>query len=598
MNIGSVHTSRLSWLQREMQQKGISICIIPHADAHQSEYISPDDALVEWYSGFTGSAGTLVVGLNSIGLWTDGRYAIQAKIQLADTPIHLFIDGYDNVVGYDTWIEQGVAEGDVIGVDASVFSYKQYKAINELCVKNKLHLNATFQPINELWKDKPTPVYLSPFVLEEKFSGEHVRSKLQRVRTEIAKLGATCCLVSALDEIAWLLNCRGSDIEYNPVFKSFLFIKNDTLVVFLHQATCSPQVISYLVSIGVEIAEYDAILPYLHTIRNVNVVYDADKVSAALLGAFDSSVIKIETISPIARLKSIKNESEIHGCKNAMRKDGVVWVKLWRWLEDELVKQKVVTEEIVAKKLTELKKQQEGFVCESFKSIVAYAQNAAICHYAIANNKLIESSSLVLIDTGTHYVDGTTDTTRVIALGELSSLQKKEITLVLKGHIALAQAVFLKGTKGFQLDALARQFLWKEGYDYAHGTGHGVGHCLNVHEGYASISPRAVQIALQAGMFITNEPGLYKENEYGVRIENVMLVKQVESDTSGRLLHFDTLTLCPLDTRMIDKTLMTDEEHVWVEKYQQKVCDELSPLLDDEERDWLKEKTSYSKFNY
>jgi Xaa-Pro aminopeptidase len=328
----------------------------------------------------------------------------------------------------------------------------------------------------------------------------------------------------------------------------------------------------------------------LQSIRNANVLFDGTMVNAAMIEALDASNKKINVSSPIAQLKAIKNEVEIEGCRRAMRKDGVVWVKLWQWIETELALSNTLSEDLIAKKITQLKEKQEEFVCESFKSIVAFAQNAAICHYAISSNQLVRKESLLLVDTGTHYLHGTTDTTRVIGLGELSSMQKKEVTLVLKGHIALAQAVFLKGTKGFQLDALARQFLWKDGYDYAHGTGHGIGHCLNVHEGYASISPRAVQVALQPGMLITNEPGLYKENEYGMRIENVMLVKEVGNDRSGRFLCFETLTLCPIDMQIIDKTMLTEEELIWLEQYQQKVFDELSPYLTEEERVWLKNK--------
>lgn len=574
-----------------MQRCGISVCVIPHADMHQNEYISKSDAYLEFYSGFTGSAGTLVVTLDFIGLWTDGRYAIQAKQEIKNTPIHLFVEGVDGVVDFFTWIEQCIIEGNILGIDASLFSYNHYTKICKLCKKRNVELNLSFQPIDELWINRPKAAFQLPFILDQHFVGEYVESKLKRVRDKMSLLGATSYLLSALDEIAWLLNCRGSDIAYNPVFKAYMLITHDQCVVFLNRKVCNALLFSYFSSYGVMVYDYEFILSYLQSIRNANVLFDGTMVNAAMIEALDASNKKINVSSPIAQLKAIKNEVEIEGCRRAMRKDGVVWVKLWQWIETELALSNTLSEDLIAKKITQLKEKQEEFVCESFKSIVAFAQNAAICHYAISSNQLVRKESLLLVDTGTHYLHGTTDTTRVIGLGELSSMQKKEVTLVLKGHIALAQAVFLKGTKGFQLDALARQFLWKDGYDYAHGTGHGIGHCLNVHEGYASISPRAVQVALQPGMLITNEPGLYKENEYGMRIENVMLVKEVGNDgRSGRFLCFETLTLCPIDMQIIDKTMLTEEELIWLEQYQQKVFDELSPYLTEEERVWLKNK--------
>ncbi|MBP6230130.1 MAG: aminopeptidase P family protein [Paludibacteraceae bacterium] len=585
----SEQISRIYMLQDAMQQAGISVCVIPHSDVHQSEYISMHDGVIEWLTGFSGSAGTLVVTQTSSYLWTDGRYTIQARRQAGCT-ISIFIEGTDDVVDYVTWLGNNLLATDIIGIDASFFSYKDFLAIEAMRKKKNVGIQTNFQPIPLLWKDRPLLPTNSIIILNDCFAGEDVHSKVHRVRREMSLLHADYYIVSALDEVAWLLNCRGSDIAYNPVFRSFSLLTANECVVFLNQEAVSEDVYRYFAQYAIQVLPYSDIKEYVSGLRNATVLFDGSKLNADIVHELDASTKILNKVSPIAKLKAIKNSIEIDGCQQAMRKDGVVWVRLWRWLENELAQQHILTEGQVASKLTELKEQQEFFVSESFKSIVAYEKNAAICHYSITENAVLANKGLLLIDTGTHYLDGTTDTTRVIVLGELSPLQKKEITLVLKGHIALAQAVFIKGTKGHQLDFLARQYLKAEGSDYAHGTGHGIGHCLNVHEGYASISPKIVDVALQAGMLLSNEPGVYKENEYGARIENVMVVENEEEDAESRFLQFRTLTVCPIDICAIDVQWLTADEIAWLTAYQKQVLEELFPFLTDEEKDWLQQK--------
>ncbi|NCC99393.1 MAG: aminopeptidase P family protein [Bacteroidia bacterium] len=567
-----------------MKEYGLSACLIPQADPHQSEYIEDHYKVREYFSGFTGSAGLLAVSLTDAGLWTDSRYYLQASEQLQSSGIKLYKQGLADTISYDKWLYNQVGDCGIVVVNANNISVNEWIRLSKIV---KLEDDDIFE---SLWLNRPPLNDSKIFIHDSKYSGKCVDNKLTEFRKVISDAKADCCILTILDEIAWLLNIRALDVQYNPVVRSYLVVSKDECILFVNLNKLSPELVKYFAINNISVREYDEVGVFISNMQNVKVLYDADKMSFRLYSKFSSKISAICKSSFVSAMKAVKNDTEICGFRNAMKKDGVVWVKFLRWFEQNQQNGTKMTECSVIDELKRLKSGQSGFVEESFETIAGYGKHAAIVHYSATEKSdvVISNSGLLLIDTGTQYFDGTTDMTRTLTCGSLTQQEQIDYTLVLKGHIALAQAKFPLGTKGSQIDILARQYLWQEGLDYGHGTGHGVGHFLNVHEGYARISPRENGPIIEAGFTFTNEPGLYREGCHGIRIENMILVVDDKKSENGKFLRFETLTLAPIDMKAIDLSLLNECERKYLNNYHKRVIELLSPLLNAEENNWLK----------
>ena len=593
---------RLAKLRFIMQAQGIDACIIPSSDAHQGEYIPDYWKTREYFSGFTGSAGTLVVTAHKACLWTDSRYFLQAEIELEETGILLQKEGVGETPGIEQWIvqQQQTRQQYTVGVDGSVFAISAVQAMQQAFQATGILLRTDFNPAEPIWTDRP-PLPSHPiFLLPEAFSGSSASEKIESIRQRIADDHCNAILVCALDEVAWTYNIRGCDVPCNPVAVAYALITPTEAVLFISPEKINQEIQEELSQHNIRIAEYDRLPHYLDNSKQLSIRIDAHKTNFAIFEQIQQLATKgklsyrvCKTPSPIAFQKAVKNETEIEGIRSAMQKDGVVLVKLLMWIEQSLTTRTTITETDIEEKLKELRSQQALYFGESFNAIVGYGAHGAIVHYhaSEASNQAIAPQGFLLIDTGGQYFNGTTDITRTLALGEVTPQMKHDYTLVLKGHIGIASAQFPQGTRGGQLDILARQHLWREGLNYGHGTGHGVGHFLNVHEGLQNIRTTDNGIAIAAGMLTSNEPGIYREGQYGIRIENLVLAQPAQASEFGDFLRFETLTLCPIDSRPIDATLLTADEKNWLNNYHQTVYDQLAPLLSEQEQEWLKQKT-------
>ena len=581
----------LSSLREAMIQQGVSACIIPGTDPHASEYIADYWKEREWISGFDGSAGTAVVTLTAAGLWTDSRYFLHAAEQLEGTGIELMKQGLPETLEILPWLATQLKAGEKVGVNPQVFSLNSYASMKNELKMNNLELLSVDLP-SEVWTDRPT-IPLNPFyAFNVKYAGKSTVDKLALVRAELKKAYANVFVMSALDDIAWLFNIRGNDVDYNPVVISYALIENEKATLFIAPEKLTPETSSYLKNEGVTIESYEAIYDRLNQLKpSESVLVDGSKLNQALYESIPSTCVIRNAMSPIFKLKSIKNEVEMAGIRSAMVKDGVALTRFFMWLEANLESGKL-TEISISEKLCEFRSEQENFMGESFGTIAGYAAHGAIVHYSAQpeTELTLKAESILLLDSGGQYLDGTTDITRTVVLGKATSQQQIDFTLVLKGHIALATAIFPMGTRGSQLDILARKALWDLGLNYGHGTGHGVGHFLNVHEGPQSIRAEENPIVLQAGMFMSNEPGLYRTNEYGIRIENLVHVVHAQKTEFGQFLQFETVTLFPIDRELIDITLLNEDEEMWIDEYHAEVVRKLSPSLTDEEVIWLENK--------
>ncbi|GHT43394.1 Xaa-Pro aminopeptidase [Bacteroidia bacterium] len=555
--------SNIEKLRGAMLKSGIHACIVPLTDPHCGEYTPDHWKTLQWLSGFTGSAGTLVVTRNKAGLWTDSRYFLQADEQLQGTGIALFKSGLPDTPLPEAWLADELSAGDTVGIEGAVFAASQARDLLTFFEKNGLRVNTDFAPCDELWDNRPEIPLDKAFILPEKFSGERARSKIQRLREALHAQKANCTVLAALDSIAWLFNLRGSDIRYNPVAVCYALVSDTEAVLFVDFRKLTDEVVEYLQGEGITTAEYNKIDDYIEReiaghARNDNavVLIAPNKINYHLYQGIAGG-IEVD-VHPVDRMKAIKNETEIAGFRRAMQRDEVALLKFEAWLRQQLADNQVVTELDVSRKLLELRSEQDNFVSESFETIAAYGAHGAIVHYAPTpeSNARILPEGLLLVDSGAHYLDGTTDLTRTIAVGAVTDEMKRDFTLLLKGHIALARAKFPKGTVGTQLDILARQFIWQDGQNYLHGTGHGVGHCLNVHEGPQSIRMNYNPTPIEPGMVISNEPGIYKTGRYGIRIENLLLCIPAETTEFGEYYQFETLTRCPIDMSLVDNDLL------------------------------------------
>jgi Xaa-Pro aminopeptidase len=595
-----------------MAEKGIDAYIITGTDPHLSEYAADRYSTREFISGFTGSAGTVVVTGDRAGLWTDSRYYLQAALQLEGSGIDLFRSGLPGVPSYTAWLvaeltgyDRSVGYDRSIGYDGQSISASEVRSMKKAFTAKNIRLVDAGDLLDPFWEDRPALPDAPLYEHSIEYAGETREAKIERVRREMARCDADFLLITSLDDIAWLLNLRGSDVAYNPLFYAYLIVGRSDIQLFLDTQKIPMQVLAHLESIGIRILPYIEVMNAVRGLEGGSekqyrpvLLLDPDKVCAALFDAVPSSVRIVEGAYATTRFKAIKNDVQIRCLKNAMKKDGAALVKFLFWLEGALDDERShrkgsVTERTVQEKLKEFRAGQPDFMGESFTTIAAFNPHGAVVHYAVTDETdiPIEGDGLLLIDSGAHYLDGTTDITRVVLCGKATQNQIRDYTYVLKGHIALARAVFPEGTRGYQLDILAKLPLWREGLSYGHGTGHGIGFFLNVHEGPQSISAHPCDVNLEAGMVTSDEPGLYREGEYGIRIENVVLTYEKEQTHSGRFFAFETLTLCPYERRLIDPLLLTADEREWVDAYHRTVYELLSPLLSVPERNWLLEKT-------
>lgn len=577
-----------------MKREHLSAFIFPSTDAHQSEYVADHWRGREWISGFNGSAGTAVVTMKSAALWTDSRYFLAAEEQLEDTEYQLMRLKMEGTPTITEWLGKELqdVQSPEVGLDGMVNSYNYVKDLSYSLRKlGGITLRTNLDPLELIWENRPSlpanPVEIQPL----EYAGETLASKVVRIRKSLRELHADGMLVSALDDIAWTLNLRGTDVHCNPVFVSYLLIESDKVSLFVDDNKLSPEVKQYLQDNQVSLYNYNKVEKCLESYSEYNILLDGDETSYYLWKTVKCQEI-VAAASPIPAMKTVKNKAEIEGYRSAMLKDGVAMVKFLKWLKPA-VEAGGQTEISIDEKLTSLRAEQKLFRDISFDTIAGYAQHGAIVHYEATpeTDVVLKPEGLILIDSGAQYQDGTTDITRTIALGAVSEEMKHIYTLVLKAHIQLELVKFPDGASGTQLDAVGRECMWREGYNFLHGTGHGVGSYLCVHEGPHQIRMEWMPTPLRAGMTLTDEPGLYLAGKFGVRIENTVLISDYMSTEFGKFLQIEPLTLCPIDTTPIDVDMLLPEEIDWLNAYHHSVYEKLSPFLDEEEKIWLENAT-------
>lgn len=581
--------SAIKQIREIMKKHKIDFYIAPSADAHQSEYVADYYRGRAYLSGFTGSAGTLLVGLNEAKLWTDGRYFIQAEEQLKDTGIDLMkiaVEGYETL---NEWIAANIKEGNVLSLDGNCYSFNQYKELKKIAEKNNFKIEMNKDILNEVWLDRPSLPKDKMFIHEEKYAGKSVDEKLNAIREIMKKEKVSSYLVSSLDDIAWCFNIRGNDIAFNPVVISYAIITMDQAELYVDKNKVTSDVEERLKLQNINIFEYDEIEKAVKELSG-RVMIDPAKVNAKLAALISVEIVERSNIT--TELKAIKNDVEIANLEKCQVRDGVAMVKFIKYLKENVGK-KEITEISAAEKLSAIRAEGENAKGDSFSTIAGYKEHAAMMHYSATeeSNYELKPAGLFLVDSGGQYLDGTTDITRTFVLGDLTDEEKRDFTLVLKGHINLARAKFLKGTNGMNLDILARGPLWQYGIDYKCGTGHGVGFFLNVHEGPQGIRPRGNDVPLEPGMILTNEPGVYKEGKFGIRTENTLLVVKDETTESGEFYRFETISYCPIDLDGVKVKLLNPEEKLWLNRYHRIVYEKLSPYLNKEEKEFLKYET-------
>lgn len=590
----TIITERISALRKKMSEQQIDAYIENGFDPHLSEYPADRWKTRKWITGFTGSAGTIVVTTTKAGLWTDSRYFEQAEQQLQGTEIELFRLAIPDTPSITDFLKSELHKEQTVGINGATYSTSEANLLKRNLQEKGILLNTSFDPINEIWIDRPATPSNPFFEMPVELCGKSVSEKLQEINQELHAASADCLLLTSLDEVAWTFNIRGTDVAYNPVVTSYGFVSDKETVLFINPNKITQEATQQLKEANVIIADYSLVEQYLSRLpENKRIYIDPNKTNSALTNAIPKGCTIIEGYTPANHLKSIKNKTEIKGFRNAVLKDGIALTQFYIWLEKQLESGEEVTELTAAAKLSSLRAKQPQYIMDSFETICGYAAHAASPHYSAtpASNAILQPKSLLLIDSGAQYLDGTTDITRTIALGKPTEQMKKDFTRVLKGMISIAKCKFPAGTRGCQIDILARKAMWDAGIQYLHGTGHGIGHCLNVHEGPQSIRMEENPVPLKTGMVISDEPAIYRSKEYGIRTENMILVRDDSETEFGKFLSFDTLTLCFIDTRLIIVPMLSVREHTWLNRYHQMVYDQLSPHLSKEEAAWLKEKT-------
>ena len=583
--------TKVEQLRALMKEKGIHAYIVPSGDPHQSEYVADHYATRAFISGFTGSSGTAVVTLNEAGVWTDGRYFVQAEDELKTSAFKLYRMGEEGVPSILDFLKETLPEGSAIGFDGRVISLNYFRELKKTLESKNFKYEMEHDLIDEIWHNRPSIPKTQIIEHDVKYTGASREEKLTQVIDEMKKLGATHYLISGLDDIAWLFNIRGRDIRYNPLTIAYAVISESNHTIFIDDEKLSSDIKSEFNKANINVLPYDAISNYLQTLQEGVVLIDPAKTNVQLY--YSINVKTIDELDITTKLKAVKNETEIQHVRNCMVRDGVAMVQFINWIK-KIVKTTSITEIEAATKLEEFRRKQDLFYDLSFTTISAYKANGSLPHYRATLEKqaTIEPKSLYLVDSGGQYYDGTTDITRTLAVGELTDEERTDFTLVLKGMINLTAQRFLYGTTGANLDILARIPLWNAGLDYKHGTGHGIGFFLNVHEGPQSISQNPINIILKKGMMMSNEPGVYKPNKHGIRIENIIVVKEDEkTEYGGQFMCFETLTLCPIDLDAIDASLLTSTEINWLNNYHKQVYENLAPHLEGDDLEFLKQAT-------
>ncbi|WP_455674613.1 aminopeptidase P family protein [Phocaeicola sp.] len=590
---------RITALRAIMHEHDVQAFIVPTTDPHNSEYVAEHWEARKWITGFNGSAGTAVITMDKAGLWTDSRYFLQAEEQLEGTGITLFKDRIPGTPTIGEWLNEELKKGDVIGLDGWVNDFHVEKALCKACADKDIDIKELPDPFDRIWTDRPALPTNPVFIHEEKYAGLSCKEKLAQIREITCREHCHGILLSALDDIAWTLNLRGSDIHCNPVFISYLYITPKKATLYIIEEKLSPEVKAYLEANDIKVKPYDEVKKDMTQVDKNIMLHpnlNAKLVNAVMYqyakNAAPKYIIK-DDLSPVSLLKAVKNETEIAGFRRAMERDGVAMVKFLKWLKGA-VPAGNETELSIDKKLYELRAEQENFKGISFDTIAGYKEHGAIVHYEATpeTDVPLKAEGMLLLDSGAQYLDGTTDITRTIVLGPLTEEEKTDYTLVLKGFLQLQNAHFPEGTCGTQLDIMAHQFMWKHGISYMHGTGHGVGSFLSVHEGPHQIRMNYMPTLLVPGMTVTDEPGIYKADKHGIRTENTLLIVPAFETAFGKFYKFEPLTLCPIDKEAICTDMMTDDEISWFNQYHEMVYNRLSDKLNKEEAEWLKEVTS------
>lgn len=584
---------KMAELRKLMDKYGLDAYIIPSSDPHMSEYVADCWKARSWITGFTGSAGTFAATKNESGLWTDGRYFIQAESQLAGSEIKLFKTGNPGVPTYVEWIESVLEKGQCAGYSGKMVSVSSLKEMESKFSRKGIKINKDHDLIDEIWKDRPGIPAARIFAHDTVYTGLTAKEKVDRVREEMKKEDAGYYLISSLDDIAWLFNIRGGDVPYISVTVCYALISMKEAFLFIDDRKVPEDVRKILHENGIEIMAYEDIKTKLSDLdKGQSIAFDPKRTNCWLYDSIHPECGKVEIDEITARLKAVKNETELVNIKQCQIKDGIAMVRFLIWLEKHMGKEEI-TEITVADKLEYFRRQQDKNIGPSFTTIAGYRDHGAMMHYSATEESryVLENKGLMVLDSGGQYLDGTTDMTRTIVFDEVSQEEVRDFTMVLKAHISLASAKFLYGATGSNLDILARKPLWDIGLDYKCGTGHGVGYCLSVHEGPQGFSQVPNKIKLEKGMIITIEPGIYREGKHGVRTENMVLVVEDEKTEYGQFLRFEAITCCPISLKGINPVLLTGQEKAWLNAYHSKVYEMLSPLLDSEEKEWLRENT-------
>lgn len=584
---------RIEALREEMAKAGVEATIIPQADPHMSEYLAAHWQARRWFSGFTGSAGDLVVTADKAFLWTDSRYFLQAAQQLEGSSIELMKDGLPGTPTIEEYLCSALNEGSKLGIDGMLFSVVRAEGLRTALEAHGISVVTDFDPVDALWTSRPVLPDEKIFIHPVEYAGRSAADKIADVLAALPALQASSQFVSALDEIAWTLNIRCNDVTYNPVATSFLYLAPEgASALFIDSAKVTPETVAYLEKEGVAVRPYGEVMDFLRSLpADARVLIEpartAEGIRDALAGRY------VYGLSPIAAMKACKNDVQIRGIRAAMKRDGVALVHSFMEIERRVAAGDGITEMDVAEILCRHRAAQDLFYEESFGTIAGYGPHGAIVHYEAdeESNSILAASGLLLVDSGAQYLDGTTDITRTIALGAPTAEEKRDFTLVMKGHIAMAGMIFPEGTNGAQIDVIARQYLWKNGLSYLHGTGHGVGHFLNVHEGPQKVALNLSAFPFRPGMLTSNEPGLYRTDVHGIRCENLVLCVEKMTTEFGRFYGFETVTMFPFDLSLFDTSIMTDQEIEWVNRYHEQVRATLAPSLKGEELAWLENKT-------
>ena len=586
---------RIENIRDLMKEKNIYAYIVPSSDYHQSEYVGDYFKSREFMSGFTGSSGTLIISMDEAGLWTDGRYFIQAENELKDSGIKLFKMGEEGVPTIEEYLLEKLPKNSTLGFDGRVMSVKEGQSLaNKLAFKG-INIEYKYDLVNDIWEDRCSLPTEKAFLLGTEYSGESFSDKLSRIRAVMKEKKATTHILASLDDIAWLFNIRGRDVKSNPVVLSYAVISIDSVYLFIDKNKIGEDIRAELSKENVQIKGYEEVYEFIKKIEeNEVVLIDTSKVNYAIYSNIPSNVQKIEERNPSILFKSIKNEIELKNIRNSHIKDGVAFTKFMYWLKNNIGKIEI-TEISATQKLEEFRREQDKFIEPSFSTIAAYKDHAAMMHYSATeeSNYKLEPRDLFLVDSGGQYFDGTTDITRTIALGPIPENVRKDFTNVVRGMIRLSKAKFLYGCRGYNLDILARGPLWEEGIDYKCGTGHGIGFVLNVHEGPNGFRWKVREdiddtCILEEGMVTTNEPGVYVENSHGIRIENEIVVRKAEKNEYGQFMDFEVITFAPIDLDAIDESLILKDEKVYLNNYHKQVYDKISLYLNEEEKQWLK----------